>query len=119
MDDFECTVVAYDGGHLVTIAGEVDLATAPQLADVLTECADGDVRLDLSSVTFMDSSGLRTLLVTHRSFRERGRRLVICGPVDRVVHRTMEITGAAEVLTFGDVGNRNRPSGDGAPRCAA
>ena len=41
MAQFEYLVVTVDDGHLVKVSGEVDLATAPQLAEVLGQFANG------------------------------------------------------------------------------
>src|SRR5437763_15174478 len=54
---------ALDGaGHLITVAGEIDLATALQLAEYLAQFTDGPVTVDLSAVRFLDSSGMNALL---------------------------------------------------------
>lgn len=57
---------------LVKASGEVDLTTADQLAVAIGSDGDGDgaagaTVLDLTGVTFMDSSGLRVLLVASRN----------------------------------------------------
>jgi anti-sigma B factor antagonist len=44
------------------LIGEVDLATAPKLREALAEYGTSEVVLDLSELTFMDSSGLGVLL---------------------------------------------------------
>jgi len=79
----------------IVISGELDLATCPQLAGSLDGVVDGpagDVVVDLSEVTFLDSTAL-TVLVT---FRERlesvGRRLVLDRP-SAVVVRVLTISG--------------------------
>jgi anti-anti-sigma factor len=99
---FEYTVAAFSDGHLVKVVGEVDLATAPQLADVLGQFANGTIRVDITGVTFLDSSGLRTLLVAHRNAQRAGRRMIVCGQIDPIVQRTISLTGLADVLEFED-----------------
>src|SRR5437588_4940145 len=62
------------------LLGELDLATAPLLADRLRELeADRPptLVLDLRGLVFMDSSGLRELFAAQRRAREEGRRLVL------------------------------------------
>jgi anti-anti-sigma factor len=50
------------GERGLRIAGEVDMVTAPQLAEALGSLeGSGPVTLDLSEVTFMDSSGLHVI----------------------------------------------------------
>ena len=101
-DPLECTVIAHADGHLVIVDGELDLDTAPKLAEILGQFANGTVRIDLTGVTFMDSSGLKTLLVAHRRLRRAGRSMILCGPIDALIQRTLEITGLDDVLEFED-----------------
>jgi anti-anti-sigma factor len=63
----------------VRAAGEVDLATADQLAGVLEPVGRGDaggVLLDLRDVSFIDSSGLRVVMSAARRFESRFAVLV-------------------------------------------
>ena len=86
---------------MIVVTGEIDMATAPMLGRELTaaiESADGPVVLDLSDVTFFDSSGLRVAIVAHRDLGEQGRRLaVVCTPEGHV-RRTFALAGLADVL---------------------
>jgi anti-anti-sigma factor len=89
-----------DGLALIRVRGDVDMNTAVDLCEAITlahQCADGDVTLDLAGVTFMDSSGIATLIRAHRSLASEGRALRIRnahGPVERVLW----MTGATEYL---------------------
>ena len=58
---FSLAVRQSDTGTVVSVAGEIDVATAPELADALA-AADGDVTVDLCSITFADPSTLGVLL---------------------------------------------------------
>jgi anti-sigma B factor antagonist len=64
------------------VAGEIDMATKPRLAAVVAAIpgADGPLVVDLTDVTFMDSTGLAVLLRIDRAAREAGRRLAIACP---------------------------------------
>jgi anti-sigma B factor antagonist len=80
-------------GVVLTLAGELDLATAP----VLQERLDAALRrgavvvIDLSRLRFVDSSGLGMLVQAERQLRESGGQLVLVrGP--RAVHRPFELT---------------------------
>lgn len=56
---------ARGAGHTLILSGELDLATAPQLETaILRLCGDGvsEVVLDLDQLSFVDSTGLRTIL---------------------------------------------------------
>lgn len=78
------------GACRLTVSGEIDLLTSPKLVVAGREALwRGDIRItvDLSEVTFMDSSGLAALLNLHRSVgRASGHLTVICpdGPVRRM-----------------------------------
>lgn len=84
-------------GFDVTVVGELDLDTADQLAGALSDC-DGMVNVDLGGVTFMDSSGLGTLIRARNRVMEDGGHLLIRGAGDNV-RRLFEVTGLAEFLT--------------------
>jgi anti-sigma B factor antagonist len=64
------------------VAGEIDLATKPRLQPVLEAIpgAAAPLVVDLTGVTFMDSTGLAVLLRIDRAAREAGRRLAIVCP---------------------------------------
>ena len=73
---FVCTVA--QGGY-VHVAGEVDLATTPQLERALEVALSQSlaVVLDLQDVTFLDSGGTRAIVTASVGARTRGRRLVL------------------------------------------
>ena len=98
------------GWAVICPAGEIDLATVGQLEDALAghlEAGDTDVAVDLTGVTFMDSTGLRTLLAASQSLTSSGHRLAVIvsgGPVDRLldisgVGQTLEIFQSLEAAT--------------------
>jgi anti-anti-sigma factor len=61
------------------IEGELDLATAPTFEDALTaDDGPGDLELDCSGLLFMDSQGVRSVMVVAAG-RPVGRRLVLRG----------------------------------------
>jgi anti-sigma B factor antagonist len=70
---FECRTTRTDGRCVLVVAGEIDLATAPQLADAVEEAtSDADtLDIDLRDTTFIDSTGLAVLArATQRPGRE-------------------------------------------------
>jgi anti-anti-sigma factor len=85
------------------LAGELDLATVPELeARAEQLCAEGrELVLDLSEVAFIDSTGLLAILKTRELCAERG-----CGffltPGPPAVQRLFELTGLADRLPFLD-----------------
>lgn len=78
------------------IQGEIDIATAPQLRDVLTNLVHGAPRritLDLGAVGFVDSAGLGVLVGAMRKLQDaNGGRLTIVSVQDSV-RKIFEITG--------------------------
>jgi anti-sigma B factor antagonist len=84
-----------DGTHRsVTVRGELDLSTSPDLTAVLDQAADGGVTtvtLDLHGVGFIDSSALRALVVAGRALGEAGCQLEI-GPRSEMVARVLSMT---------------------------
>jgi anti-anti-sigma factor len=88
--------------RLVTVVGEVDLATSPDLADALRAAltAGGEfVAVDLTEVTFVDSSGVSALLAAHRHAMARDVRMVIMPPAP-AVRATFRLCGVDSVLPF-------------------
>lgn len=99
---FSCASYVEDTGVVrVTLTGELDLATVPQLADALADAPDGAavVALDLSELTFMDSSGLHEILAARARLAEADCHLVLV-PGCRQVQRIFEIAGTKHHLEF-------------------
>jgi anti-sigma B factor antagonist len=89
-------VVRDEGGRGFRLEGEFDLANAPELAAAIAEHSDGGgVDVDMSEVTFMDTSGLHALVKGARSL-EGGKPVVLVDPPSRVV-RMMEIVGVTRM----------------------
>ncbi|MEX0171229.1 STAS domain-containing protein [Streptomyces sp. LMG1-1-1.1] len=90
------------GGAVVSIGGELDMVSAPKLrgalAEALEDCEDGGgLVLDLTGVTFCDSTGLNTLLRARRRALSDHRFVVIRAASPQVTH-LLEITGAAHLF---------------------
>ena len=97
--------VARDDHRLAIIpAGEVDRSTSEKLDDAVRAAEATDAKrivVDLSKVTFMDSSGLKLLLEAHaRSQADPNRLRLIRG--SRRVQRVFELTKTEEKLPFLD-----------------
>lgn len=93
-------VPAHDGSPTIEAAGEIDLATAPDLAAVLDTMIERRVpriRVDMAGVTFVDSSGLGILVAALKRANAVDSTLVLqnlTGPARKV----FEITGLLEVF---------------------
>ena len=88
---------------IVTVSGELDLASAPHLDERLRACEDGThtVLVDLRGLTFMDSSGLRVILAADARARSRGGRLLLV-PGPPGVQRVFQLTLLDTRLEFVD-----------------
>ena len=88
-----------EGGTRIELAGELDVATAPELQRRADEVfnADGDVWLDCSALTFADSSGLNTLTRLAMALRAQERRLILTD-VRPVVRQAMDVLQITELF---------------------
>lgn len=88
--------------HGISLQGEIDAHTGPELertlADLL-ESSPTSVEIDMSGVTFMDSSGLRVVLALTRRARGQGGDIVLVAPTS-VVSRLVEVSGLQAHLTI-------------------
>lgn len=95
---FEVKVGALEHGvRTISVRGELDLSTAPELEGPLDEALAGDegsVLIDLSRCEFIDSTGIALIVRAwqHLESGENGRALVLCSQNDQV-RRVLEITG--------------------------
>jgi anti-sigma B factor antagonist len=94
-----------DGVAVVTPRGELDVAGTPALEDALAEAAEtpavAGVVVDLSKLDFMDSSGLRAVVLADRRLREQGLRFALVRGGEPV-HRVFELTRMTERLPWVD-----------------
>ena len=97
-------VQQHDSGaaHTLVLTGELDMAGAPALDATLrricTEPAEA-ITLDLSKLTFMDSTGLRTILLAKDLCEQHDCELMLIpGPAQ--IQRLFEVTGLLESLPF-------------------
>jgi len=94
----------HDSLGLVELSGEVDLYTAPRFKEDLVGLIETGVEaivVDLSRVTFIDSTALGVIIGGVKRLRERDGRLVIVAG-SRPVVRILGITGLDQVLTVFD-----------------
>lgn len=83
----------------VTLGGELDLSTAPDLQDALAELTDAPRRVvvDLSGLEFCDSTGLAALLGAHKTLSDNGGTLELLAPNPMLVN-LVRITGLDDVF---------------------
>jgi stage II sporulation protein AA (anti-sigma F factor antagonist) len=88
---------ADDGRRVVHVVGDVDLDSSSQLERFLADRGPGDLVVDLSGVTFIDSAGIAVLVKAHMEAEQRGERLALANP-SRSTQRILELTGLTEVF---------------------
>jgi anti-sigma B factor antagonist len=89
---------------VVTVGGEVDLDTAPQLGDRALDAVrdvSPHVVLDLTGVSFMDSTGLKVLLSVQRRAHLAGGSFGVVGP-SRSVRKLLSLTGLEQTFPIYD-----------------
>src|SRR4051794_28378505 len=87
-------------GATVSIAGELDIATVPRVREALASpvvAGAEAVVVDLTEVSFMDSTGLAALLELQRALTARGGRLAIACP-EGPARLLLDVTGVADKL---------------------
>jgi len=75
-------------GFLIRVVGEVDLYSSPELRKAILKAipsADGGLEINLAEVTYIDSSGVATLVEGLRSAREHGTGFVLVAPSQAVI----------------------------------
>ncbi|MFF3372684.1 STAS domain-containing protein [Streptomyces sp. NPDC002680] len=105
---------------LVTLAGEIDLESAPLVRTVLAECLHDGIRtidIDLTLVTFCDCSGLNVFLYAAQRTTEAGGALRLHNP-PAMLALVLELTGSGFLL-LGIPFGRLPPLLEGVPAPAA
>jgi len=86
---------------VVAVTGEIDISTAPLLRDRLQSLAAHQVTVDLSAMTFIDSTGLGVLVGAVKRLREDGGEMTLRAP-SRSTRKVLDITGLAQIVTIED-----------------
>ena len=96
-------VLSAGDGHVVTSwrwTGEIDVTQVPDLRDeILALPADRSVHLDLSAVSYLDSSGLGMLVLLRKRLARCGA-VVTLVDVQPQVRRVLDITGLNRAFHF-------------------
>ena len=86
---------------LITLRGELDMFATAELEQELDRLTEDVVALDLRPLLFLDSAGLRTIMLARSRLGSQDRRLVLVrGP--QCVQRVFEITRTTDRLEFVD-----------------
>jgi len=99
---FEVRSKSEAGTGRLTVVGELDIATTPQLEEAARATVAGGVRdliIDLSELSFMDSSGLRLLIILRDRASSEGWTLRLVKPAGPPL-TILALTGADKNLPF-------------------
>ena len=90
-----------DGTRRLALRGELDMVSSPEVVARLDELKDKGfaVRLDLTGLSFMDSTGVRALYTAVKTAQDGGTALQIVPPAGEP-WRVLEITGLHRILPF-------------------
>lgn len=106
LPSFELDIDTSDERVTFIPRGELDLAVAPELEEkVLAAIQEGNlgVVLDLRELTFMDSTGVRTIVAAYQVSGKTGHALkIVRPPRNSPVARVIEISGIDEALGLVD-----------------
>lgn len=87
-----------DGGAVVHVQGELDMATAPALEEALLGTGFSErLVIDLTACTFLDSSAVRLLVASARDSEAAGGKLALVAP-DHGILKVLEISGVDTML---------------------
>ena len=92
------------GPRLLVVAGDLDHHTTPRLRAVLEEVEFGpgaDLVVDLSGLTFCDSTGIATLVAAHQRAADVGAALLLAG-LHSDIARVFQIMGLDQLLSLYD-----------------
>jgi anti-sigma B factor antagonist len=90
------------------LSGELDVSTAPLLRHRMAEVTDEletELVLDISALTFIDSTGLSLIVSEHKKLKAQGSELIVLSPT-RMASRLFELSGLDSILSIrvaGDV----------------
>lgn len=90
----------HDKHYDVTVSGELDVATVPELEKVLVpirQAGTHDIHVNLENLSYMDSTGLGLFVGTLKSLNQNNKELYILG-VNNRIKRLFEITGLSDLM---------------------
>jgi anti-sigma B factor antagonist len=103
----EITHSQYKHCDLVLVKGRIDSYTAPQLAETFNKITDSGrfkIALDLSSVEFMSSAGLRALINTQKTCKRYNRGELVLVSIPNNIRAALDLAGFIPLFRiFNDV----------------
>lgn len=102
MAPFHVAIANQDACTVVSVIGELDIASAPQLEEQLSvaeAAGNSSLIVDLNRLDFIDSTGLSSLVRSSKRMEQAGVSFALVCQPDRIeVHRVLEILGFDEVF---------------------
>lgn len=86
--------------YVIVLKGELDVYTAPELQKILEpirQSGSHDIRIDLTDVEYMDSTGLGIFVGTLKELNQHDKELYVTGVTKRIL-RLFEITGLRDLM---------------------
>jgi anti-sigma B factor antagonist len=98
---FEVQHVVSGGSHTLVLRGELDMTTASDLEAEIASSVESasELTLDLSELTFMDSTGIGVVLFAQRLCQETGTGFAVVPGIGQV-QQVFEVTGLVDILPF-------------------
>jgi anti-sigma B factor antagonist len=101
----ETKVTSYKHCDVVKVTGRVDSATAPQFAEALqgiTDLGRFKIILDLSTMEFISSAGLRVLINAQKTCRRYNRGEVVLTHVPANIYAALDLSGFTTLFQIYD-----------------
>ncbi|MFF3015374.1 STAS domain-containing protein [Streptomyces sp. NPDC057939] len=101
MTTFHVDVATFGDRTVISVAGELDLDTRAQVTHATSklDLTGRTLVMDLTNMTFIDSTGLTTLIVLRRRAQTEGWNLELHGAGKKVIH-VLDLTGTRELFTL-------------------
>lgn len=90
-----------DGAAIVTVSGRLDASTTGDFETLMLGLLEDDVKkiiVDFSELVYINSSGLRVLVMTFQRLSKKGGKLAVCGLQD-YIHEVFTISGYDMLLS--------------------
>ncbi len=97
---FDVRRVSEAGAIVIEVTGELDIATVPELDRAFAEASrgQGPLLVDLCATSFVDSTGLHSLLAARHRITAQGRRFALASPAGGQFAQLLEMTGSDQAF---------------------
>lgn len=94
-------VIKKQGASIVVLKGDVDLESSPAAREILLKSVEGSgsVMVDLSSVSYIDSSGVASLVEALQAAKRNGGKFALVAASDPT-RRVLELARLDKVFTM-------------------